>query len=287
VYLDMVVWRDEFQAILFSLIGGARYGIKVRLPHALVMTTLFRPDWNAQQKCRNIVKLVQEHATNLASFAVLYKSILLILKYLSCQLTLQPANANVGIVRYCGRLLLSMLGMPIATVFAVHPARILTFSMSFLFSLSQCLKVFGRLCPTMETNGSNSIPSLVAVGYPRYSHHALIAGSIGGYVVWGRYSSINYQIVLYLTSRVLVGICQRLLRQQEQPTNSSTNAISIPPFVKDRMYSISAAAVWGIVMYLFEDSPEVLHQSLKASMDEIYRFRPRSSLVPVLASFRE
>ena len=30
--------------------------------------------------------------------------------------------------------------------------------------------------------------------------------------------------------------------------------------------------VWGLVMVLFEESPHVLHRSLKSSMDEIYRY---------------
>jgi peroxisomal membrane protein 4 len=125
------------------------------------------------------------------------------------------------------------------------------------------------------------IPASAAVGYPQCPHHALVAGVIGGYFIWGRYTSINYQIVLYLTSRVLVALFQRLIKQQERPLSSSAEiAIMKSNFWRDRMYSIGAASVWGIVMYLFEDSPQMLHPSLKTSMDEIYRFRPWSSLVP-------
>jgi peroxisomal membrane protein 4 len=124
-------------------------------------------------------------------------------------------------------------------------------------------------------------------GYPQYSHHALIAGLIGGYTVWGRYTSMNYQIVLYLSSRVLVALMQRLAttlttRQhqqkelQHQDNNLTTrNPISFMSFqqlIKDRIYTLSATTIWGIVMFLFEDSPEFLHPSLRSSMDEIYRF---------------
>ena len=73
--------------------------------------------------------------------------------------------------------------------------------------------------------------------------------------MWGRYSSVNYQVVLYLTSRVLVGLWKKYGVSESHP----------------RMYSLAAAAVWGVVMMLFEESPEVLHPSLKSSMDEIYR----------------
>lgn len=52
----------------------------------------------------------------------------------------------------------------------------------------------------------------------------------------------------------------------------------IPPFhwkmcEFDKAYPLGAAAVWGIVMALFEACPHVLHPSLKRSMDEIYRFQ--------------
>jgi len=96
----------------------------------------------------------------------------------------------------------------------------------------------------------------VPPGHPERAHHALLAGAIGGYCVWGRYSSVNHQVLLYLSSRVLMGLWKRS-GQQAHP----------------RLFSILAAAVWAIVMILFEESPEVLHPSLKSSMDEIYRYQ--------------
>ena len=123
-------------------------------------------------------------------------------------------------------------------------------------------------------------------GFPQYSRHALIAGMIGGYTVWGRYSSINYQIVLYLTSRVIVALFQRLsknistqqheLKQVHFSQSLLSSSDSLRQLIKDRIYPLSAATIWGIVMYLFEDSPEFLHPSLRSSMDEIYRFSIRS-----------
>jgi peroxisomal membrane protein 4 len=108
----------------------------------------------------------------------------------------------------------------------------------------------------------------------------MIAGLIGGYCVWGNYSSINYQIVLYLASRVFVAMVKRLMLQQKRGLSASSAAARIPHFMRDRTYSFCAAMIWGVVLFLYEDSPEVLHPSLKTSMDEIYRFRPWSALVP-------
>lgn len=98
-------------------------------------------------------------------------------------------------------------------------------------------------------------------GYPERYHHALIAGAVGGYFVWGRYSNVNHQVVLYLTSRVLVGLGKK-----------AANHLNISHHTSNS-YPFFAAVIWGMVMALFEDSPEVLHSSLKKSMDEIYRYK--------------
>ena len=64
---------EELHAIAAGLVGGARYGFKIRLPHAMVMIWLFRQDLSSKQKMKTIGKLVVEHTTNLATFAALYK----------------------------------------------------------------------------------------------------------------------------------------------------------------------------------------------------------------------
>jgi hypothetical protein len=64
---------EEIKAIVSAAIGGARYGIKIRLPHALVMTMLFRQDQPISKKMATILKLSRDHAISLASFAAIYK----------------------------------------------------------------------------------------------------------------------------------------------------------------------------------------------------------------------
>ena len=112
---------------------------------------------------------------------------------------------------------------------------------------------------------SRQIRSTNEPGKPEQSYHAFLAGATGGYIVWGRYSGVNYQLVLYLVSRILVG-CVKLASEK-----------GIPPFSWKRLtfsktYPWAAAGVWGVVMMLFEEYPEALHPSLRRSMDEIYRF---------------
>ena len=106
-------------------------------------------------------------------------------------------------------------------------------------------------------------------GLPQSPWHALVGGAIGGYFVWGNYSSVNYQIVLYLTSRVLVGLWKRVIRLD---IASERLKAAMTPDRNNRFYAMAAATVWGIVMLLFEECGDVLHPSLKQSMDEIYRF---------------
>lgn len=112
-------------------------------------------------------------------------------------------------------------------------------------------------------------------GHPEHPHHALVAGAVGGYFVWGRYSSVNNQVVLYLASRVLVGLWKRHCEPHVLHQN-------LPLALRERSYAITAAAVWGLVMLLFEESPDVLHPSLTSSMNEIYRFRQSS--MPVVGT---
>jgi peroxisomal membrane protein 4 len=244
--------KDELSAIISALMGGAKYGIKIRLPHAFVMTFLFRNDLNNQQKMRTIVRLVLEHASHLAAFATIYKSILAIFKWSSRYLRQHHHHhLHPDRDRNVGRLLLRLI-------------------------------VDGPwfMGDTTSQTHKKTIPiSSSLAGHPERPYHSLVAGACGGFIVWGRYSKINEQIILYLTSRVLVGLIQRLWElvqnrhinpSQHQPLHEQRLHQSI--LHHPRTFSLLAATVWGIVMVLFEDSPHVLHRSLKASMDEIYRF---------------
>jgi hypothetical protein len=113
-------------------------------------------------------------------------------------------------------------------------------------------------------------------GYPQHTYHSFVAGAVGGYFVWGRYSSVNQQIVLYLTSRILLGLWKRIVVRENAYT-METDSTLLKRRSTNRSYSVVAALVWGTVMALFEESPHVLQSSLKKSMDEIYRYDHRSS----------
>ncbi|KAG6866816.1 hypothetical protein C0991_008752 [Blastosporella zonata] len=67
----------DYLAILKGARNGFVYGVKVRFPHAVVMSILFgRGDW--QSRLWHIYRATKQHALNLAKFVTLYKTFLLI-----------------------------------------------------------------------------------------------------------------------------------------------------------------------------------------------------------------
>jgi peroxisomal membrane protein 4 len=77
-------YKLDLEALL-SIIRGVRngivYGCKIRFPHALVMTVLFR-DGTLYDKARAIFKATTQHAKNLGLFALIFKTIRIIMRYL-------------------------------------------------------------------------------------------------------------------------------------------------------------------------------------------------------------
>lgn len=76
-------------AIIKSARNGAVYGAKVRFPHALVMVFLFRSG-TIREKLKLVYKATRQHARNLATFAVVYKSCMLLLSVLN------PSNTGAN-----------------------------------------------------------------------------------------------------------------------------------------------------------------------------------------------
>jgi len=60
--------------ILFGTRNGALFGLKVRAPHALVLTALYGSG-GVGERARAILSATATHATTLAAFATLYKSL--------------------------------------------------------------------------------------------------------------------------------------------------------------------------------------------------------------------
>lgn len=66
-------------ALVKALRNGLVYGTKVRFPHALVMILLFRSG-PLSDKLASVLKATRQHARNLATFAFLYKALMLLQK---------------------------------------------------------------------------------------------------------------------------------------------------------------------------------------------------------------
>ncbi|CEJ57588.1 Putative Peroxisomal protein [Penicillium brasilianum] len=83
--LDSLVLNPDLAPFL-SLLKGARngvvYGSKVRFPHALVMIFLFRSG-TFREKVKLVFKATRQHARNLATFAIIYKASMIVLRNIS------------------------------------------------------------------------------------------------------------------------------------------------------------------------------------------------------------
>merc|ERR1711924_299122 len=146
---------EELTALASALVGGMRYGVKIRLPHALVMTFLFRKDLSPKKKIQMIVKLVVEHASNLAAFASIYKFSLAVLKCSS-----RSIRQGVGLEENRKR------------------------------NVSRGIKQIGRMLVLLIVDGpfgsfdscneQTLVSRAIKAGEPERPYHSLLAGAAGG-----------------------------------------------------------------------------------------------------------
>ena len=160
--------------------NGIVYGAKIRAPHALVMTLLFASG-SPQDKLQRIFKLTLAHAKNLSSYVLIYKSLVLLMRFCSKSKT------------------------PI---------------------------------------------------------HSLIAGGIGGWIIFGQNTPVNQQIVMYVLARNIIGI-GKLIGKRIPALNQSKS-------VQTYAWPVTASIVWAVVMYLFELDAPVLQSSMRRSMEYLY-----------------
>ncbi|KAJ1555045.1 Peroxisomal membrane protein 4 [Nowakowskiella sp. JEL0078] len=76
--LNSPSYHDLF-AIIKGFRNGAVYGAKIRFPHALVMTLLFRRG-KPEEMARIIFKATYAHARNLALFVTIYKTLMVVMR---------------------------------------------------------------------------------------------------------------------------------------------------------------------------------------------------------------
>lgn len=131
--------------------------------------------------------------------------------------------------------------------------------LSFLFFCHLC--VCDTTVPQSYTD--TTIPTEPSLpGRPEHPAHALVAGAVGGYFVWGQWSALSHQVLMYVSIRVLAGLGKLVIGQ----SNGDDGA----PSHWRTQHRLAATSAWAAVMYLWETRPDVVQPSMRKSMDEIY-----------------
>ena len=85
-------------------------------------------------------------------------------------------------------------------------------------------------------------------------------------LIFGKKTGVSHQIVLYLFSRVIIGLATLLYRKISEMNASKWTFVE-----KGYCYYLLAAVCWGTVMWLFEKDKTILQPSLSHSMQFLYK----------------
>lgn len=96
-----------------------------------------------------------------------------------------------------------------------------------------------------------------------------IAGSLGGYYVFGRNrNSISQQIVIYIFARVALATAKLLIKPRTE-TGGGWNIVGSPATreaVQKNAWPVFASLSWASVMWLYMWHPDTVQPSLRNSM---------------------
>ncbi|KAF7339751.1 hypothetical protein MSAN_02190600 [Mycena sanguinolenta] len=161
---------QPYLAILKGARNGFVYGVKVRFPHALVMSILFgRGDWKS--RARVIFRATKQHAFNLAKFVTLYKTFMLI-----------QQKANGGKPRSSDTFLAGLLGG-----YIVFGERTAVNEQIVLYVVSRVVASFIPRAGTPYSSSSPPAPGAVTTGRPMppdSRYFTLFAALAWGAVMW-------------------------------------------------------------------------------------------------------
>ena len=99
----------------------------------------------------------------------------------------------------------------------------------------------------------------------KYQINHFVSGLLFGGLIFGVKTGVNQQIVLYLLSRVIMGLATLFYRRVivlKEKWGWVENGYG---------YYLLSAFCWGVVMWLFEKDKAVLQPGLKSSMDFLYK----------------
>lgn len=153
--------------------------------------------------------------------------------------------------------------------------------MTLLFrdiTLKQAPTLFKSICSMALEHGKNLglFVFCYKAGYKLLNHmvrpssfNHFLSGLIFGSLIFGKKTGVNHQIVLYLFSRVLIGLATMLYRKFTSLKLGESGKIK---FIEQGYgYYVLAALCWGTVMWLFEKDKSTLQPSLKNSMEFLYK----------------
>ncbi|RUS29507.1 Tim17/Tim22/Tim23/Pmp24 family-domain-containing protein [Jimgerdemannia flammicorona] len=227
----------EFLSLVKGARNGVVYGAKVRFPHALVMSFLFR-DASLKEHVKFIYKATKQHAKNLGSFVFIYKTLMLLQKKANAD---KEANLHPFIAGVIGGYIVFGENNNINNQVGIRSGK----------GARRLRKWLGE-CLNAAIAVFLYIYFLLHVGLLHLSHFFFFFFDLFSPVY-----TLSLQMVLYLFSRIMVGLAKMPVKHK---------LIEAPP----QTFSVFAAVVWGIVMWQFWHEREVLQPSLQGSMQYLY-----------------
>jgi len=98
----------------------------------------------------------------------------------------------------------------------------------------------------------------------------LVAGGLGGYLVWGSRTRVNEQVVMYLIGRVVFGLV-KIWRAGAEGRGGGKGGRAVGKRDRENDYRVVSTVVWALSMWMYEERREVLPGGMRRSMEEIYR----------------
>jgi len=224
-------------------------GTKLRLPHAVVITALYRQSKGLRINALHVAKMTFEHGRNLAYFAAVYKAVTILTNMLLSVLRKLTGHEHT---RYGADVAVASPKHRSASVEIQHPA--------------------GRSEAPAASAGNSVGASVSSLLRPSHPLVAMLAGGAGAWLVWRHPSAVSHQILMYLLGRVLVSVVRSLATKGVFPFNRVSEKSQGMPWL--------AVATWTLVMLLFEFDRESLPRSLSSSMEALYHAPERWSHGP-------
>ena len=209
------------------------------------MTVLFRTG-TVREKLVAVLTATKQHAVNLGSFVTIYKSVMYILGLLHRH------------TQFC-RLRHSR-----------HEQVPATATIEGIEGVEEGV-VGGVISGICGSAGIDSGCDCNRCGGVEPGYHSLLAGLIGGYLIFGRSddsnAAVNQQIVLYVFARVAMALAN-LAVQHPRLAASGGNGEGTGGGggISKLGWPAFASLSWGLVMYLFRWHPEAIQPSLRSSM---------------------